>query len=403
MRKKIPAAFTLLWLAMCAAGAIQIPKVVPVGDEVSGPFALTGLIGTYESYGSGAVAVHPRVVLSCAHVVFSLNYMAWTSGAEFHPAWNNGAAPEAGTGKLLSGYYYWRSYAAAAAGTERAYAAGRNELEAESREFNQDFVAYFHHSSDLAGGEYAAVYDEGAPMLADPTREKTVTGYPSGRYAEGDPDEFRLHTTSFIGGMAPEVKSAKKYFTAYGIAETGSGNSGGPVWAPNEGSALAVAGVLVSGQEQPESKESMVGVHAVSRDGWRLIRSALGSTESAAPVTKPFETSGGTIPDYAILKREFRVSGLPKTVVSVTLDIEISHPLRSDLTISVRAPGRKTAVIYDGAYDENQSGSTISLASEQVAYFYGAKANGVWTVIIEDWEPQDQGELVSARLNITAR
>jgi hypothetical protein len=402
VRKISAAILSTLLLAVFPAAAVEIPAVVPGGDEDSGPYALTGLIGTYEAYGSGAVAAHPRVVLSCAHVVFSLDYRAWTSGAEFFRAWNDGTAPESGTGKLLSGYYYWRSYAAAAASTERLYATGKPALAAEAREFNQDFVAYFHHSTDLAGGDYAAVYDDGAPLLSDPSRQKIVTGYPSGRYNEGDPDEFRQHATSFTGGLLPETKSTKRYLTAYNIAETGSGNSGGPVWAPGQDGALAVAGVLVSGQEQPESEESMIGVHAVSDAGWRLIQSALGSTASADPVTQPFETTGGVIPDYATLKKTLKVSGMPKTVVSVTLDLEINHPVRSDLTVAVRAPGRKTAVVYDGAYD-TETGPSIRLTAEQVAYFYGANANGVWTILIDDWELQDEGSLVAARLNISAR
>jgi len=380
--------------------AVETPQPVPAGGEAVAPYALTGAVATYESYGSGVVAAHPRVMLSCAHVAFSLYYLAWMSGAEFFPAWNQGSEPPPGTGALLSGYYYWRSYASAAATTERLYAAGRDTLAAEVREFSQDFVAYFHHSRDLAGGNYARVLGDGVSLLANGKYTKIITGYPSGNYLPGDPDEFRMHQTVFTDALRPETKVSRRYLTAYEVAETGSGNSGGPVWVETGG--LAVAGVLVSGQEKPEYEQSMVGVHAVSPEGWRLIQSALDATSLAPPAVRSFELADGTIPDGATLVRKVKVSGLPKTIMSATLDLEIEHPLRGDLTVTVRGPGRRSALVYDGLADD-EAGTSIRLSGEQVAYFYGANPNGVWTVLIDDWELQDEGRLVSARLNISAR
>jgi hypothetical protein len=209
-----------------------------------------------------------------------------------------------------------------------------------------------------------------------------------------------MHSTVFTGALWPEKKSAPNYLTAYDLAETGSGNSGGPVWVDSGG--LAVAGVLVSGQEQPYYDQSMIGVHAISRDGLRLVESAMNAADSSAPAVQSFEVEGGVIPDYWTLVRRVKVSGLPKTVVSASLDIEIEHPYRSEVTISVRAPGRKAAVVYDGLFEESE-GTTIKLTGEQVAYFYGAKANGTWTILVDDWELGGEGRVVSARLNISAR
>jgi len=397
------AALGLFCFGRSWAAEVFVPGVVAEGQERAEPYNLTGIIGAYESYGSGAVAAHPRVVLSCAHVVFSMDYLAWTSGAEWFAAWNSGAEPAYGTGELLSGYYYWRNYGPAAAVTQNLYMRGKDILAAEAREFNLDFVAYFHHSTDLAGGLYASVLEDGVPWISNPETTKTVTGYPMGRYASGDPDEFRLHVTGpFQGALTPELKSAKRYLTAYNLAETGSGNSGGPVWVDKADGSKALAAVLVSGQEQPESKDSMIGVHAVSRDGWRLIQSALNATGSGAPVEIPYETAGGDIPDNGTLKRTVKVSGLPKTTVAVTLDLQIKHPYKNDLTVQVRSPGRKAALVYDGETDE-ESSETVTLNGQQVAYFYGINPNGVWTIIIDDWASGDVGSLVSARLNISAR
>ena len=387
------------------AADIFIPSVVPEGEEVmDAQYELTGLIATPDSYGSGAVATHPRVVVSCAHVIFSTDVMAWTSGAEWFVRWNESSEPEPGTGELFSGYYYWRTYGPAAAATAKAYDAKRNTTAFEAREFNLDFVAYFHHSKDLASGEFAMSVENGAPLIADAAVEKTVTGYPQGRYGDEDPAKFRMHVTGpFDGAFKPELRAAKRYLTAYGLAETGSGNSGGPVWVEKPDGTKVLAAVLVSGQEQPESEQSMIGVHAVSPDGWRLIRSAQNAAGSGGPTESSFEISGGDIPDNWTLKRTVRVAKLPKTLVRATLDLEIEHPARSEVTVSVRAPGgKKTFVVYDGEQDEN-TGTTITLNAEQLSYLYGVNPNGVWTITVDDWAAGDEGQLVSGRLNLSAR
>lgn len=402
MRFKLTGVLLACWMAGPTAQAIQIPSPVPSGQELSEPYSLTGLIETYESFGSGVVAAHPRVVLSCAHVVFSLDYLAWMASSEFYPAWNEGAPPDFGTGEVLSGYYYWRTYASAAAATDRLFQTYRDTLAAEAREFNLDFVAFFHHSKDLAGGRFASVAADGVPWLSNPSTPKTITGYPSGRYREGDPLEFRLHATSFNGALTPETRAAKRYLTLYDRAETGSGNSGGPVWVGNANGTPTVAGVLVSGQEQPEWDRSMVGVHAVSRDGWRLINSALNASGSTGPTVRAFSVAGGDIPDNWTLKSTVRVSGLPKTMVAATLDLEINHPVRAEITVAVRTPGKRTFVVYDGEFDPEE-GNTITLNAENLAYLYGVNPNGNWTIFVDDWEAANEGRLVSGRLNISAR
>lgn len=51
--------------------AAQTPQPVEAGQEATRTdYRTTGLIETAFAWGSGVVAEHPRVVLSCAHVVF---------------------------------------------------------------------------------------------------------------------------------------------------------------------------------------------------------------------------------------------------------------------------------------------------------------------------------------------
>lgn len=404
-----PKLLTLVFVCLIAAphawaADIFIPSVVPEGEETANAqYELTGLIATSDSYGSGAVATHPRVVVSCAHVIFSIDAMAWTSGAEWFAGWNESSEPEPGTGELFSGYYYWRTYGPAVAATAKAYDANRNTTAFEAREFNLDFVAYFHHSKDLAAGKFATAVDDGARFVADASVQKTVTGYPQGRYGDKDPAKFRLHVTGPFGGaLTQELRTAKRYLTAYDLAETGSGNSGGPVWVDKTDGTKALAAVLVSGQEQPESEQSMIGVHAISSDGWRLIRSAQNASGSGGPVVRSFDVAAGDIPDNRTLKRTVRASGLPKTLASVTLDLVIDHPLREQITVAVRAPGgKKTFVVYDGESDD-KTGETITLDAEKLSYFYGVNPNGAWTVFVDDWGAGNEGKVVSGRLNISA-
>jgi hypothetical protein len=69
-------------LSITLLPAAQTPQPVAAGKEATRPdYRTTGLIEAVFSWGSGVVAEHPRVVLSCAHVVFDDLYNQWTSGA----------------------------------------------------------------------------------------------------------------------------------------------------------------------------------------------------------------------------------------------------------------------------------------------------------------------------------
>lgn len=400
----------MLILSAKSFPAPEIPLVVE--DESTAPYSFTGIVATYESWGSGVAAAHPNIVLSCAHVVFSLDSLLWTSGARWYRAWNEPSEPIDSESVALDGYFYWSSYASAA----RATAASYSELK-EAREFNNDFVAYYRAGSPVAGGSFAAVWTNGAAPLASDSTEKLITGYPMGRYTEGDPAEFRMHETILPGTLSPAFKNTKNYLLAYDVAETGSGNSGGPVWTKDQSGNYRVAAVLVSGQEttlpDPENnwERSMVGVHAVSSAGWRLINSAL-QASGKVPVTKSFGMQGAAeIPDDGKnITRTFKVSKLPRTATHVTLDLDISHASpqdRRDLYITLRSPGRRTMVVYDGLEEQmnpEYAQSAFPLDDEPMPYFYAANPNGSWTLTIRDEDPNGiTGEFVSAELNISAR
>lgn len=405
----IAASLALLLLpATSSPGSPQTPQ--PVGDASFAPYSLSGIIGTYESWGSGVAAAHPNVVLSCAHVVFGLDAFSWTSGARWHRAWNKAAEPTDAEGLALDGYYYWSSYASAARNTFTSYSAFK-----EAREFNQDFVAYYRAASPVAGGSFALAWTNGAMPLASSNTAKLVTGYPMGRYGEQDPLRYRMHETAVNAGLRPEYRQLANYLVIYDVAETGSGNSGGPVWTADSGGQQRVAGILVSGQETTLADagsnwdRSMVGIHAISSAGWRLINAAM-QASGKTPLVKSFSPGQGaaTVVDGRSLSRTFKVSGMPSFATDITVDLDLTTADpedRRDYYVTLRSPGGRTVVVYDGRWDgqgPDDPTFTFPLDDEPTVYFYAVNPNGVWTLAIRDRKKNGvAGNFISASLNIT--
>lgn len=411
--------------------AAQTPQPVEAGQEASRPdYRTTGLIEAAFGWGSGVVAEHPRVVLSCAHVVFDDVYRQWTSGARWYRAYNGSAVPDPMLSQPLNGYFYWRSYASAVQAAVAAWNRVRDYplelpvpdrlydryLRAVAAEFNLDAIAYFSYAADLGAGEFAPVLKDGAARLSSNTA-KWITGYPGGRYADGDPLEYRLHDTGeFAAPLSTEFAALKNYVTVYDEVETGSGNSGGPVWVRDGEGKPSVAGILVSGAELETEGESLIGVHATSTQSWNLIKSAM-STAGAADqtVTESYDImANAEIPDAKRLRvpgrhrmregelaRTFRVRGLPKSIVEVRVDLVIEHSERTDLRVILQTPGKRRLPIYEGSLDE--AGADLEMEDEAAPLFYGLNPNGSWVLRVIDTLPGETGQLVSATVHIKAR
>jgi subtilisin-like proprotein convertase family protein len=419
-------AFALCWMAALGtsadrAGAQVQPQPIAKGQiETLQPYRLTGLIDAYYGTGSGVVVAHPRVVLSCAHVIYDADFRRWLSGARWFRGYNEDSGPERPDGQVLNGYFYWRAYAAAFRASERARRRPFGGLRAIAREFNLDAVAYFSYRDNLGNGEYASVFADGAAWLETP-REKWITGYPSGRYREGDPLEFRQHVTgSFSSPLRREVRTARQYLTLENRAETGSGNSGGPVWMrdPDNNSNFVVAGLLVSGAERIPDGVSSIGVHATSARSWRLISSAVETTGlgSAAPtLTASFTEGPVDIPDAVtrVVKggvqtfpgeiiQSATVSGMPTFLNDVRIDLLVEHDDQTDLLILIQPPRQLRYPVYDGFWDER--GNEVRLDDEDVPMFYGINPNGRWRLYVVDMvSGGDTGRLISAKIRVNAR
>jgi V8-like Glu-specific endopeptidase len=357
------------------------------------PYLYTGLIETEGGYiGSGSVAVHPKLVLGCAHMNYGDNG-AWlpARAIRWFWKWNQGNYPEYSDGMILTGYYYFSSYKT----NVRKY--GMDD----SLTFQFDFVANYSATQNTAGGYAGGWVEDGKQYLTTGGFNKLISGYPAGRYNEGDPNEHRMHSTEFSDNM--DV-SWENYLGLDGV-ETGPGNSGGPVWVWRNGE-WAFAGVLVSGTEYLYNQWSSIGVCSLNKQGWGLITSALrrtGSTGDLLKKTVPLENVPVAIPDQSSVSCTFTVSGLVGVIQGVKLNLAINHARQGDLAVTLRSPSGKTVTLLSAVVKKKSSRINLILSSKKVSGFTNLSPNGVWTLTVRDSYQRDVGSLQSGSLEITTR
>jgi len=398
LRTKFAAGVAFLFTGMVWADDFS-PSPVPVPNQNNAPYKYTGIVESDLGSGSGSVAVHPQLVLGCAHVNYDdLNY-EWLSEIRWHWKWNDVGFPPGG-GLLMDGQYDFATY-----GTNvRKSRWGSSD----PKSFNVDFVVNY-STANTAGGEYADWIEKGGSYLQSRATPKFITGYPSGRYDDGDPDEYRMHETGpFSGKFVPEVVKLPDYLGLDGV-ETGPGNSGGPVWGDKDGD-WAVAGVLISGAELADEGYSFAGVYAIGRNAWSRISSALG-TVGALPgqLSGTFAVAGvpavitDAAPTPATIVRKFTVSGMVGHVNTMTIDLAINHARRADLSVSLRSPAGVTIPLQLTGSRKSASPRNLVFTGKAVNGFRSHPANGVWTLSVKDSFSGNTGSLTSASLAITTR
>ena len=385
--------FLSLLIAPFVYGQPICPSPVEPADVGRFPYFYTGLIDTEGGYmGSGSVAVHPKLVLGCAHMNYGDNG-AWlpARAIRWFWKWNQGNSPEYSDGMMLTGYYYFSSYKTSV----RKY--GMDD----SLTFQFDFVANYSATQNTAGGYAGGWVEDGKQYLTTGGFNKLISGYPAGRYNEGDPNEHRMHSTEFSDNL--DV-SWENYLGLDGV-ETGPGNSGGPVWVLRNGE-WAFAGVLVSGTEYLYNQWSSIGVCSLNKQGWGLITSALrrtGSTGDLFKKTVALENVPVAIPDQSSVSCTFTVSGLVGVIQGVKLNLAINHARQGDLAVTLRSPSGKTVTVLSAVVKKRSSRINLTLSRKQVSGFTNLSPNGVWTLTVRDSYQQDVGSLQSGSLEITTR
>lgn len=389
---KVPLGFLTFGFVNLSLSAPGYPTPVDPTATTASPYLYTGLVGSPDSWGSGGVAVHPRLVLGCGHVNFSETNTWHPAGSiDWFWKWNQGEEPTTGNGVALTGYYYFSTYRS-------------NVLQfgmSSPRAFQVDFVANYSATRDLAGGHAGGWVEDGKQYLTTGGRNKIISGYPSGRYDFGDPNEFRMHTTEFSKNMTVERDN---YLSLDGV-ETGSGNSGGPVWVWNMGS-WAFAGVLVSGLEMALDGWSSMGVCAVNPGGWGIISSALGKTGTATGLFRrvvPLVGLPAKISDQTSTERTFTVRGLVGRIQDVKLALVVSHERQGDLVVTLRSPAGKTVTLLSAVAKNKPSSKNLTYTDKVVSGFSGTSANGIWTLTVKDTYRADTGMIQSCSLELKTR
>jgi subtilisin-like proprotein convertase family protein len=391
---------TILGLGCYASWAVIVPEVVPAGDETYDPLYYTGGIEvdylgrTY--FASGAVAGHPRMVIGCAH----LNYepgVGWFSAGTtrwFH-MWNrNGKPKDLGeSGLTLSGYYKFSGYATFADSDPDPDFPG-------AATFSRDYVIHYHAAANTANGYFAPLMEESSSFLLAKSAVrkpiwKMISGYPSDQYNPGDPGEYRMHETVSFTNRGSVMFGP--YLWISGVTSYG-GNSGGPLWGWTNGR-WGHTGVLVSSDDTTGA--GFVANHAL---GTGLIFSALRNQFPDSSVWKnEVPVSGtGNIPDAATLVRTFTVSNMLGTIDSVALNLQIRHPRRGDLMVTLTSPRNRTVTVFSTV--PIRQSTPAHLATNRLVFgFSGNQPNGVWKLGIKDAYRTRSGTLDAATLSLTTR
>ena len=387
--------------------AVIEPTVVPQGSELNDPLYYTGAVETDVPYGngtssisvaSGAVAGHPRMVLSCAH----LNYekgIGWfgVGSTRWFLRWNRSSKPSnvGATGLTLSGFYRFNGY-----GPLKELDPDKDKSSVQT--FAKDYVVHYHVSQNTANGYFAPLLEAGANFLLSASSAKTsfikkISGYPSGQYQSGDPSNYsyRMHETIPFANKA--TQSYGPFMEISGVATYG-GNSGGPIWGWVKGR-WAHTGVVVS-----SDRATSVGVVANHPEGMSLIFSALQDQFPDSPVFRNFVPASGVgaIPDAGTLTRTFTVANMLGGVDSIKLNLNIQHPRRGDLVITLRSPQNRTLTVLKSVAVKNSSPANLS-AILNVNGFSNADPNGTWTLTIKDVYKTRAGTLLAAGMDITTR
>jgi Proprotein convertase P-domain len=399
----------LLWLFLRGAWALAViePTVVPQGSEIYEPLYYTGVIENDVPYGdgtswisvaSGAVAGHPRIVLSCAH----LNYkkrIGWygVGSARWFLQWNQSAKPSkiGATGLTLSGFYRFNGYASlieALPGSED-YSSGAAA---------KDYVVHYHVSRNTANGYFAPLLEAGADFLLSASSAKTsfikkISGYPSDQYQSGDPSNYRYRMHETVPFQNKATVSFGPFMEINGVTTYG-GNSGGPIWGWVKGR-WAHAGVVVS-----SDAKNIVGVVANHSAGMSMIYSALQDQFPGSPIYQNSVTAigVGTIPDGGTLTKTFLVANMLGRTQSVKLNLDIQHPRQGDLVITLRSPQNKTVTVLQSV-SLRQSSPANLVASINVKGFVSSDPNGIWTLTIKDVYKTRAGTLLASGMEITTR
>ncbi len=89
------------------------------------------------------------------------------------------------------------------------------------------------------------------------------------------------------------------------------------------------------------------------------------------------------------------------TVGSVAVDVDITHPAPSDLTVELVAPSGVVMTLHDGMRSGINSRANLVVEESNLTQLQGQAAHGTWQLRVGDYAPGDTGTLNTWSLTIT--
>lgn len=336
---------------------------------------ITCQIGNSHFRGSGVIARDPRLIYSCAHVLYDNG--TWASSYRFHRAYHSSGAPYREDGAAPRGYRYFSSYSS----NTQSYGTTH------SRTYALDFVVYY---GDSPFGDAVGYWLDGSSVM-ESTRWKRIIGYPSRIESTGSDGAYYQHSTDWFTNAG--VVRYGPYLSFDGVS-TGPGNSGGPVFVhdPDDGISY-LAGILVSGTA------TTAGVRGLDGDSQRMASNALG----LGSVTHTFaNTTALRLPDASrrFKRRKVSVSGFSGNIESISCSGLIRSGRRGDLAIYLSSPEGKIRWLQKPSGNRKRHVRFTDLDLTET--YDGDPANGNWTLHMKDRKKGKRSTFREFSLTITA-
>ena len=369
------ASFSLLPLAgalflFCSPAASAQGVIHPVPRHVNNS---VGLLDWDVWRGSGCVAWDPRLVFSCAHVLYE---NGWAEGNyTFYPGNHTGSFPTSG-GVAMRGFRHFTDYAS------YAQAGGGATEEA----FDLDFIILY-NNTDVADST-GAWYDGGAQLRS--RAWKMIAGYPETVDYTGAKGFYYQHSTDLF--TKPAYQDYNSYHGFDGVS-TGGGNSGGPVFVYDSKEKPVLAGILVSGTEDS------AGVRALDSDTKAMAEAAV---EGSSTVVTVWNRSPLSLPDgiKRWSTRSVQVSGLPSRLSTLKFSLRILTTYRGDLDVYLKSPSGKIRWV-----SKRQGKGADNLVVNGADYMtnFSGNPNGTWTLYMRDAAKGDVAKFKDFTLAVGAR
>ena len=382
------AVFAALLLLSGAEAQTYFSRRVPSSEIGIHPYNSVGLVETRvlrDSYrGSAAVARDPRLLYSCAHLVYEYG-RGWATRFAFKRGHNNfGDAPS-------ESYVAARGYRVLA-----GYAPTRN-----FNDFNDDFCVAYGGAARFFG-RALSIHADPAGAVSSGSTEKMILGYPSDldHLPFYDTGRYYMHRT---GPFATPFVDDEEGQGGHALADwvtTGSGNSGGPVvvW-DSTSSSYQLAGILVSGSEF-EYPLWFSGIYVLNSEADLAATDALGRSVDGVNKTRGNWRRGRVDASYA--RREIRFDNIPPQLTRVSLDLRITTDRRGDIDAFIRSPNGRVRVLASSNPDE----STPDLVMENediTSGFLYSNPRGVWRLFFRDVLPESPSLFEGANLHLRSR